>query len=72
MSFDWNTAHTLGVRFDSADGYRTTFSYYLDGQYARSWLINTANKTLDKIGFYAQSKTADAIMEFDDLKVYTR
>ncbi len=33
VAFDWNTAHVLGVRFDSADGQRTTFSYYLDGRY---------------------------------------
>jgi len=72
VSYDWSTAHTVGVRFDYADGHRTTFSYYIDGQYAGSWLINTANKTLDKIGFYAQSKTAGAVMEFENLKVYIR
>jgi hypothetical protein len=70
VTFDWNTLHTLGVRFDSADGHRTTFSYYLEGRYAGSWLINTSNRTLDKVGVYAQSKTANAEFEFDDLKVY--
>jgi hypothetical protein len=72
VKFDWNSAHTLGVRFDSADGHHTTFSYYLDGHYAGSWLIATANKTLDKIGVYVQSRTAGAAFEFDDLKVYAR
>ena len=70
VKFDWNISHTLGVRFDSADGHHTTFGYYLDGHYAGSWLIATANKTLDKIGVYVQSRTAGAAYEFDDLKVY--
>jgi hypothetical protein len=72
VQFDWNIAHTVGVRFDSADGYRTTFSYYVDGRYAGSWLIATPNKTLDKIGVYAQSRTGGAAFEFGDLKVYAR
>lgn len=72
MVYDWNTPHTLGVCFDSADGHRATFDYYLDGHYGGSWLVNTANKSLDKIGVYAQSKTAGAVMQFDDLKVYSR
>lgn len=72
IAFDWNQTHVLGVRFDSADGYRTTFSYYVDGQYAGAWLINTGNKTLEKIGVYAQSKTPQAVVEFDALKVYAR
>jgi hypothetical protein len=72
VKFDWNTPHTLGVRFDSADGHRTSFSYYVDGSYAGSWLIATGNRTLDKIGVYAQSRTAGAAFEFGDLKVYAR
>src|SRR5208282_3674406 len=36
VAFDWNKPHIVGVRFDSADGRRATFSYYLDGQYAGS------------------------------------
>jgi hypothetical protein len=70
VAFDWNSSHTLGVRLDSADGHHTTFSYYLDGRYAGSWLIGTSNTTLEKIGVYAQSKTGGAAMQFDDLKVY--
>ncbi len=70
VTFDWNTPHTLGVRFDSADGHRTTFSYYVDGHYAGAWLINTGNRTLDKIGVYAQTKTPAAEVEFSGLKVY--
>lgn len=72
VKFDWNTSHTLGVCFDSADGHRTTFSYYLDGHYAGSWLIATSNKTLDNIGVYVQSKTAGAAFEFGNLKVYAK
>ena len=71
VEFDWNTRHTLGVRFDSADGHHTTFSYYLDDRYVGSWLIATANRTLDKIGVYAQSRTGGAAFEFEDLKVYS-
>jgi hypothetical protein len=70
LDFDWNTSHTLGVRFDSADGHHTTFSYYLDGNYAGSWLIATTNETLNKIGLYAQSRTDGSAFEFDDLKVF--
>jgi hypothetical protein len=70
-AFDWNQPHAIGVRFDSADGYRATFSYYIDGSYAGSWLVATPNKTLDKIGVYVQSRTANAAYEFSDLKAYT-
>lgn len=70
VAFDWNKTHTLGVRFDTADGSSATFSYYLDGRYAGTWGIKTANTVLDKIGVYAQSKTPDAAVEFSDLKVY--
>ncbi|MGO8699660.1 MAG: hypothetical protein ACLQVY_18325 [Limisphaerales bacterium] len=70
VAFDWNKRHTVGVRFDSADGYRSTFSYYLDGNYAGSWLISTTHKTLDRIGVYVQSKTAGAAFECEDLRVY--
>lgn len=69
-TFNWNIAHTLGVRFDSADGHRTTFSYYLDGVYGGSWLVATANMTLDKMGFYVQSRTSGSSFEFGDLRVY--
>jgi len=72
VKLNWNTAHTFGVRFDSADGHHATFSYYLDGHYAGSWLIATANRTLDRIGVYAQSRTAGAAFEFEHLKVYAR
>ena len=70
VAFDWNKTHTLGVRFDSADGSQATFSYYVDGHYAGQWIVKTANKVLDKIGVYAQSKTPEAMVEFGDLKVY--
>jgi hypothetical protein len=70
IMFDWNKTHRLGVRFDSADGSRATFSYYLDGHYAGSWLVATGHTTLDKIGVYVQSRTAGAAFEFDDLRVY--
>jgi hypothetical protein len=72
VAFNWNKAHTLGVLFNSANGYHATFSYYVDGHYAGSWVIHTANKVLDKIGVYAQSKTPGAVVEFDGLKVYCR
>lgn len=70
VAFNWNKTHMLGVRFDSADGDHATFSYYLDGHYAGTWIIKTTNTVLDKIGVYAQSKTPNAVVEFDDLKVY--
>jgi hypothetical protein len=71
VGFDWNAAHTLGVRFDSADGHHTTFSYYVDGHYAGSWLIATPKQVLDKIGMYVQSKTANASFEFQTLRVFS-
>lgn len=72
MAFNWNKAHTLGVLFNSADGYHAIFSYFVDSHYAGSWVVHTANKTLDKIGVYAQSKTPNAAVQFDDLKVYCK
>lgn len=71
LAFDWNASHTLGARMDSADGSFASFSYYVDGRYAGSWLIATGNKTLDKIGVYAQSDTGGASFEFSALKVYS-
>ncbi|HEV2328221.1 MAG TPA: hypothetical protein VGY56_05460 [Verrucomicrobiae bacterium] len=71
LEFDWNARHTIGVRFDSADGHRANFSYYLDGRYVGSWPVNRPETLLDKIGVYTQSKTANAKFEFHDLKVYT-
>jgi len=72
VKFDWNAGHVLGVRFDTADGHQAGFSYFLDGHYAGSWLIANTNRTLDRIGVYAQSKTSGATFEFDALKVFTR
>jgi hypothetical protein len=72
VAFNWNKTHTLGVRFDSADGQRAMFSYYLDGHYMGTWAVRTGNTVLDKIGVYAQSKTPGAVVEFDGLKVYAR
>ena len=72
VKFDWNAGHTLGIRFDSADGHQASFSYYLDGDYAGAWHMATANRSLDKIGVYGQSRTAGAAFEFDALKVYAR
>ena len=72
VTFNWNLPHVLGVHFDSADGYRATFSYYLDGNYAGSWLVATRSKTLDKIGIYVQSRTDGADFEFRNLRVYAR
>lgn len=72
VKFNWNTPHTIGVRFDSADGHHATFSYYVDGVYAGSWLIATIETRLNKIGVYVQSRTAGATFEFDDFRVYTR
>ena len=71
LKLDWNVRHTIGVRFDSADGHHAHFSYYLDGRYVGSWTVNRAETELDKIGVYAQSKTSNARFEFSDLKVYT-
>jgi hypothetical protein len=72
LKFDWNTRHIIGVRFDSADGHRANFSYYLDGRYVGSWPVNRPETVLDKIGVYTQSKTSNAKFEFHDVKVYTR
>jgi hypothetical protein len=70
VDFDWSKPHVLGVRMDSANGYFDSFSYYIDGHYAGSWLIKTGNKTLNRLGVYAQSGTSAAAFVFDDLKVY--
>lgn len=71
LKFDWNARHTIGARFDSTDGHRANFSYYVDGRYAGSWTVKRPEMELDKIGVYTQSKTPDARFEFSDLKVYT-
>jgi hypothetical protein len=71
LKFDWNARHSIGVRFDSADGHHANFSYYIDGRYAGSWLVSRPETVLAKIGVYTQSKTSDAKFEFQDLKIYT-
>lgn len=68
--FDWNAPHIMGVHFVFADGHRTTFNFYIDGHYAGSWLIHTANRRLQKIGVYAQARADGAAFEFGDLKTY--
>jgi hypothetical protein len=60
----------MGVRFDSADGHFATFSYYIDGNYAGSWLVTTGNKTLNNIGLFAQSETSNSSAEFGSLTVF--
>lgn len=72
LKFNWNARHTVGVRFDSADGQHANFSYYLDGRYAGFWSVKRPETVLDKIGVYTQSRTDNARFEFRDLKVYTR
>ncbi|HSV13989.1 MAG TPA: hypothetical protein VLI90_06990, partial [Tepidisphaeraceae bacterium] len=72
VAIDWNQPHTLGVRFDSADGHFDTFSYYIDNTYAGSWLVKTGNRTLDKIGVFAQSDLSGASFTFAGLTVYGR
>jgi hypothetical protein len=72
VAYDWSMSHTLGVRFDSADGHFATFSYYLDGNYAGSWLVKTANKMLNTIGLVAQSETDNSAVDFDNLTVFGR
>jgi hypothetical protein len=72
VAFDWNHPVTLGVRFDSADGHFATFSYYIDNQYAGSWLVRTGNRTLDKIGVFAQSNHSGDRFTFSRLEVFGR
>jgi hypothetical protein len=68
--FDWTKEHMLGVRLDSADGHFATYSYFVDDQYAGSWLIRVGNRTLDKFGMFAQTRTNGSTMEFTDLRIY--
>lgn len=70
ITFDWSAPHVLGVYFAAADGFHATFNYYVDGNYAGSWLVGTASRTLDQIGVYVQSKTPDTSFEFPELQVY--
>jgi hypothetical protein len=72
LAFDWNVPHVLGVRFDSSDGHSNTFSYYIDGNYAGSWLVNTGNKMLNKIGVYSQSDTAGSAFDFSQVNIFGR
>lgn len=71
LKFDWNLRHAIGVRFDSTDGHRAHFSYYLDGRLVGSWTVQRPEKDLDKIGVYTQSRTSNARFEFRGLKIYT-
>jgi hypothetical protein len=49
---------------------RAVFNCKIDDRCAGTWIIHTANKSLDKIGVYTQSKMLGTIVKFDDLKVY--
>lgn len=71
LKFDWDAPHIIGVRFDSADGHRANFSYYIDGRYVGSWAVKRPETVLDKIGVYTQSKISHAKFEFGNLKVYS-
>jgi hypothetical protein len=70
LAFDWNQPHTIGVRFDSADGHFATVSHYVDDHYAGSWLILTGNRTLDRVGVFAQSDKSGDRFACTDLAVY--
>jgi hypothetical protein len=72
ISYDWSQPHTIGVRFDSADGHFTSFSYYIDGNYAGSWLAKTGNKTMNTIGLFAQSRFDSSSVEFSNLALFGR
>jgi hypothetical protein len=69
---NWDTARTMGIRLDTADGAFATISYYLDGRYAGSWAYRTTATTLDQIAMFSQSSVQNAGFEFDDLGVFAR
>ena len=66
---NWDTTRTFGIRLDAADGNFATVSYYINGTYMGSWLYKTHATTLDTLALYAQSGTANAGFEFDNLSV---
>jgi hypothetical protein len=68
--FNWSQPHTVGVHFTSADGNFATFAYYVDGQYAGSWIIRTKNRSLDRLGFYCQSDHSDSRFMYSALRIY--
>jgi len=73
-SFNWNAFRTLGMRLDYADGDFAVASFYVDGQYATSWLFDTPATALDVLGLFGQangSVSALQTLTFDNLSVYT-
>lgn len=70
-TFDWNKPHTIGVHFTSADGHFATFAYYIDGEYAASWMFRVGNRELKTITVYTQSDQDNSRAEFSDLRIFT-
>jgi hypothetical protein len=69
-AFDVSSYRTLGQRLDYADGSFAIVSYFIDGNYAASWLHNTTATTLNTFVLRANSGTANDTFRFDDLAVY--
>jgi len=73
-SFNWNAFRTLGMRLDYADGDFAVASFYVDGQYATSYLFDTLATSLNVFGLFGQANgnvSALQTLTFDDLRVYT-
>jgi autotransporter-associated beta strand protein len=71
LSYNWNSATTLGFKLLSADGNFANVAYYINGSYSGSWLYQTTATALDNFSLFAQSNTAAAGFGFNNVAVYT-
>jgi len=69
--FDPDGLMTLGVLLDYADGQMAITHYYVDDNYAGSWLHDTTDLTLNTFSFFAQSNQALNVFRFDNLAIYS-
>jgi hypothetical protein len=70
VSFDPDQWLTLGIRLDYADGAHQVVSYYVDGDYAGSWLYPTSATSLDQVALFAQDSASGRSFLFDNVRVW--
>ena len=71
VNYDWTQPHTIGVRFDTADGHFAQLQLLYRRHLRRfAGSSRLAIKTLSTIGLYSQSETNNSSIEFSDLKIF--
>ncbi|HOD80422.1 MAG TPA: PEP-CTERM sorting domain-containing protein [Phycisphaerae bacterium] len=72
VSFDISDWVTLGMRLDYADGEIAVMSYYIDDEYAGSWLFDTDMTRFTQFALFGQTDQNNSGFLFDNLEIYAQ